>query len=229
MLKKILIGIIVLFILALVSLMLYLGSPFDPEQSDYFYMAPPENINRTIHNPDAGNTVFFARKAHETDGEYTLLQIDLEPGGGNTPHYHQEFSETFTAISGTLGLELQGEDVFLEEGESGKADIEEMHNFFNPTEDTIRFEVKIEPGNPGFEKFLYMLYGLANDNLTGEDGLPENPLHTAILVQYSDTYADIPGGWIISPMLKRLAGRAQRQGVESEMIERYYLNLGQAD
>lgn len=224
MLKKILIGIALLFALAIAGFLLFLGSPFDPEQSTYIHMDPPEEVTRAIYNSGADHYTTFLRKSADTDGEYTLLEIDLEPGGANGPHYHGQFSETFTAVEGTAGVHLNGEDIYLEEGESITAEIGDTHYFFNDGEERVRFQVRIEPGSPGFEKGLYILYGLINDGKVDEEGIPEDPLHLGLFVAYSDTRA--PGVLrVMNPFFNRLAGRAQRTGVESELVQRYYFSM----
>ena len=90
--------------------------------------------------------------------------------------------------------------------------------------DTITFTVRIEPGHPGFEKSLYILYGLANDGLVDEDGIPENIYHTAVFATLSDTGSSEVGS-LMSWIIRRLAGRAQRMDIEDELIERYYLAM----
>lgn len=222
--KKVFITVVIILFLGLTALFFYLGAPFDPEKSPYIHLDPPENLVRTIYNSGADHYTTFLQKSADTDGKYTLLEIDLEPGGENAPHFHGQFSETFTAIGGPVGVHVNGEDYYLSEGESLTAGIGDIHYFFNHGDDRARFQVKIEPGSPGFEKGLYILYGLINDGKVTDEGLPENPLHTSIFVAYSDTRA--PGVLrLINPIFTRLAGRAQRTGVESELVERYYFSM----
>jgi quercetin dioxygenase-like cupin family protein len=222
--KKVIYIISILVIAGILGFFLYLGTPYDPERSAYLNVEPPDSVARTIYNSRAGHKTTFIKKSAETNGEYTLLEIELAPGKGNDPHYHEQFNETFTAISGTLGVELNGEKILLEEGDVVIAETGDEHTFFNPTEDTIRFEVKIEPGSPGFEKALYILYGIINDGLVDEKGIPTDLHHAAVFVALSDTRSHEIGpfmSWLIS----RLAGRAQRNGIEDELIERYYLGM----
>jgi len=222
--KKILIAAGILILTVTAVFFLWLGEPFDPEKSPYIDQHPPENLVRTIYNSGADHYTTFLQKSADTNGEYTLIEIDLEPGGANGPHYHAQFSETFTAIEGTVGVHVNGEDHYLEEGESIVAEIGDTHYFFNNGEERVRFHVKIEPGSPGFEKGLYILYGLINHGKANEEGIPEDPLHTAVFAAYSDTRAT--GALrVTNPLMRRLAGRAQRSGVESELVERYYFSM----
>ena len=222
--KKVVIVILVLLVVLVGGFLLYMGAPYDQEKSVLHEVEVPENINRTIENHRAENRTTFLEKSDETGGEYSLLEIELGPGGENILHYHDDFTEEFTVRSGTLGLHLNGTDSLLEPGESALVERGDDHYFFNPSEeDTVRFEVKIEPGSPGFEKALYILYGIINDGLVDDDGIPENIYHTALFIELSDTRSPERSAlfnWFVS----RMAGRAQRNGVEEELIERYYLH-----
>jgi len=104
------------------------------------------------------------------------------------------------------------------------ADRDVTHRFFNDGDEPVRFEVLIEPGSPGFEKELYILYGLGLDGETDENGLPNDPHHSTVFVVLSDTQTRSLQGRILAPVLDRLAGWAQRLGIESEVMDRYYLN-----
>lgn len=225
--KKIfLVLIVIIAVMALgVTVFIYsLGAPFDPGQSAYINMTPPENLTRTIHNPTAGHVTTFVTKSHESDHEYTLLEIRLDPGGENAPHYHDSFSETFIGVEGQTGVSVNGEALYIEPGDTVVAEKGHVHYFFNDTDETVTFLVRIEPGSPGFEKALYILYGLANDGKTDEAGTPNDIFDTAIFVAYSNTRASGPLS-ILNPLFGRLAGKAQRDGVESRLIESYYLSM----
>ena len=57
-------------------------------------------MKRVINNPIFDDTVTFVKTSKETGGEYTLLEIQLSPGGGNPLHYHFDYEETFMAKEG---------------------------------------------------------------------------------------------------------------------------------
>lgn len=59
------------------------------------------------------------------------------------------------------------------------------------------FGVRIEPGQPGFEKSIYILFGLTKDGLVGADGLPKNPVRTAVVADLGGMYFPGAGGVII--------------------------------
>ncbi len=95
-----------------------------------------------------------------------------------------------------------------------------MHRFFNPGDERILFHVKAEPGSSGFEKSLY-IYGLANDGLTDEHGMPTDINHTAVFVRLSDTHVRGLLGFL-APVFRWMAQRAVKSGLQEELLERYY-------
>jgi quercetin dioxygenase-like cupin family protein len=142
---------------------------------------------RTITHPVFGDEVTFTHTTATSDGQLTELHITLQPGGGNEPHFHQEFAETFTAIEGPLGLLVDGKIHQLAPGETMTADIGVVHRFFNDSDQPVQFRVTIKPGHQGFEHMLRIMYGLANDGLANSKGLPRNLYHLGILSVISDT------------------------------------------
>ncbi|MGC3943752.1 MAG: cupin domain-containing protein [Chryseolinea sp.] len=178
-------------------------------------------MRRTIVNPVIKDTVTFLNTARESAKKLTEIEITLLPNGGNTLHYHKTYSETFTAIDGELGVRIgKTERRILKPGESYTVKPMQVHAFFNPGKETIRFNVKIEPGHEGFENTLRILYGLAEDGLTNAKSIPKSLTHTAVVLEMSDMNA--PGFLtFIAPVLKWLAGRAAAKGVDKQLIARY--------
>lgn len=176
---------------------------------------------RTIVNPLIKDKVTFIQTAAETQGERTLLRVELAPGGGNDLHYHKTFEEAFTVISGNLGIQLNRDIIELNAGESAIAPRGVSHRFFNLS-DTYPavFEVELLPASAGFETCLQVAYGLAADGLTSNSSAPKNLYHLALLVQWGDT--NLPGIFrLLEPVLRLLGKRAIRRGMDQELIQRY--------
>ena len=176
---------------------------------------------RTIENPIIKDKVVFLETAAESSGKFSLLQVELAPGGGNGLHYHKTFDETFTAIKGTLGVQVGRKVFFLKEGETATVPAGQLHRFFNPSDtEEIVFKVLIQPGSQGFEASLQVAYGLATDGLTNDKMVPKSLAHMALLVTWSDT--NMPGvfSWI-EPLFKWIARRAVKRGLDKELKERY--------
>jgi mannose-6-phosphate isomerase-like protein (cupin superfamily) len=176
-------------------------------------------MKRTIVNPVIKDTATFVQTAKESN--VSELEILLMPGGGNTPHYHKTYSETFIAVDGELGLRLAMDEVkILKPGERYTVHPMQLHCFFNPSGKQIKFRIVIEPGHEGFENSLRILYGLAADGLTDKKSIPKNLTHTALVVTMSDMNAPGLLTWMF-PLLKWIAMRAKVRGVEQRLLEQY--------
>ena len=140
-------------------------------------------MQRTIINPFYKDTITFLETASETGHQYSLGELTLMPGGGNPPHYHTAFEETFIAVDGILGLQLRNRKVFLRPGEIYTVPIGVVHNFFNPGKEEITFRVRLTPGHQGMEYALRIAYGMATDGLTNDKGLPKSLMAAALVME----------------------------------------------
>lgn len=175
---------------------------------------------RTFINPIVRDEVTFVNYSSETGGEFTEIDCLLMPGGGNPPHYHNAYAEIFTAVEGALGLQVGKRTMLLQPGQSATVDIGTVHRFFNSGNDPVRFHALVKPGHHGFENTLRIVYGLARDGECRKDGTPRSLIHLAVLMMMSDTR--IPGPMkLLTPLLRFLAKRARRKGIEAELIRRY--------
>lgn len=176
---------------------------------------------RVFENPDIKDRVCFLKSSAETNGAYTLIEVELEPGGGNALHYHTSFEEEFTAVDGQLSIGLANRQLHLKPGEKAIARINQLHRFYNASPHPIRFHVKLTPGSTDFEKSIAIAYGLAGDGLTRKGGIPKKLDHLAVTIELSNTR--LPGffAWIL-PWLLRRAKRARRKGILQELENRYW-------
>lgn len=175
---------------------------------------------RTIRNPVVGDELEFVKLASESGGEKTVIEVTLQPGGGAERHFHTSIVERFESLSGTLGVEADGKDLRLAEGESFAVIPHIAHRYFNPGADVIRFRVDITPGHRGFEQFLQIIYGLAVDGRTTSSGMPLNPLYTGVLLAMSDT--NLPGAIrVFEPVVRLLGWIGRMVGVDQSLINRY--------
>jgi quercetin dioxygenase-like cupin family protein len=176
--------------------------------------------NRVYENPVFGDKATFLKTAAETNGEYTQIRIELAPGGGNTLHAHEEFTETFTAGEGSLTVQLGRKQHVLQPGESLTVPLRTPHFFKNPSPQPITFLVELRPGHAGFERAVQIAYGLAKDGLTNKKGIPSRFAHLALLATSSGSY---PVGIysLMMPLFRWAAKRARARGVEKDLVEKY--------
>jgi mannose-6-phosphate isomerase-like protein (cupin superfamily) len=184
-------------------------------------MQEKRQTKRILENPAYKDKVTVLKTSDETNGEYSLGQLEIYPGGGNGLHIHTAFTETFTAIKGTLGVVIRDRKMYLKPGESLMIPQQTPHHFFNDNEETIVCNIKLQPGHQGFEKGIAIAYGLAAEGKSSKKGVPKSITHLALIMMLTDTYpAGVLG--LLKPIFRRLAVRARRKGIERDLLERYY-------
>jgi quercetin dioxygenase-like cupin family protein len=175
---------------------------------------------RRVHNPMQGDAATFLETCAESGGVRTLIEVELAPGDRNPPHRHLAYAERFTVVDGTLTVRVGDRELELKAGETAAAPIGALHSFANHTDTPARFRIELLPGHRGFEQMLQIAYGLAEDGLVDESGVPRRLAHAALLVELGDTRL-----WgrraLLHPLLRLVARRARRRGVERQLIERY--------
>ena len=200
--------------------------PSDVVKSKDIARIPPGMTNdsrRRIWTPVAKDWAIFEKYGRETNGEYTLLTVSLAPGCENAAHWHGSYSETFTAESGDVGIYSKSTgDMILSPGESATVTPGEVHYFFNRGKEDVQMKVKLHPAREGFEKGLYILYGLARDGKSANGGIPNNIMHSAVVFSMSDMWPAGLGGAILTPIMKALAFVGRISGMEERLVRQYW-------
>lgn len=184
----------------------------------------PNPKNRTISNKVTGETVTWVKYSHETNGEETVLLVDQLPGGGPPMHYHRTYDEYFEAVTGLLGFTVNGKEYTLQPGEARMVKIGNTHRFHNDTSELIQLRVTVRPAHAGLEKGLTILFGLANDGLVDETGVPNNVVDSAIFSSAEMTDTAFAGfqGWIMNHLVSVLAWYARWTGRQDRYLEKYW-------
>lgn len=146
---------------------------------------------RVFINPLIGDKATLIKSAEETQGAYSLLEIELVPGGGNMVHAHDLFSESFRVLEGELAITVDHCELTLHSGDAYTVEPNRFHCFRNKTENPVKFMVTLTPGHTGFEKSLAIAYGLAEDGEMNKDGIPQKFSHLSILAAMGGT--KLPG------------------------------------
>lgn len=173
---------------------------------------------RVFYNPVIGDKATLVKTSDDTNGEYTLMEIEVMPGGGNAVHVHETYSENFTVLEGRLTVSLNGLNRDLEPGESKTIPPNSPHCFSNYSNAPVKFLVEFRPAQPGFEKAIAIGYGLAADGLVDKKSMPKNILHAAVLVVLSGT---VPTGFLktLMPLFRLIAGFSKK--TEQQLIDKY--------
>lgn len=177
-------------------------------------------MERKIYNPIQKDTVTFLKTAADTNGEYTLVEVELADGGGVGLHYHKTYSESFESLEGELQVRLGKRIYILQPGQSATAEPKVNHLFRNRSGKPCRFRVKLKPASRGFEQSLQIGYGLARDGKCKPNGFPKDKLALAWLFEISES--NLPG-WmsLFEFILRRQAKKAKKKGIDKKLTEAY--------
>ncbi len=177
-------------------------------------------MERKIYNPIQKDQVTFFKTHADTNGECTLVEVELADGGGVGLHYHKTYSEKFDCLEGEVQVKLGKKLYTLRPGESATADPHIHHLFRNRSGKPCKFRVELRPASRGFEQSLQIGYGLANDGLTKSNGFPKDKLALAWLFDISES--NLPG-WmsLFEFILRKQAKKARQKGIDRQLTERY--------
>ena len=176
--------------------------------------------NRRIYNPVQKDYVTFLKTSAETNGQTTLVEVELAPKGGVGIHYHKTYSEKFDCLEGELKVQAGKIIHVLLRGQTVTALPNVNHRFFNTNSKVCKFRVELSPASSGFEQSLQIGYGLARDGQTNSKGFPKDRLALAWLFEISES--NLPG-WmsIFEFILRRQARKARAIGLDKKLIEKY--------
>jgi mannose-6-phosphate isomerase-like protein (cupin superfamily) len=183
------------------------------------YAARPTE-GRIYYNPVIGDKVVFLETCAQTGGAYTLIEVEVVPAGGPSLHAHRTYSETFIQVEGELQVQVGKEERILKPGDSWTVPAKTLHRFRNLSNKPVRFQVKLVPGNEGFENSVKLACGLAQEGLTNREGMPKNLSHAAVLLGFFDPH---PTGILrlMMPFFRWKARQARKRGIEAELMDRY--------
>ncbi|HTJ49329.1 MAG TPA: cupin domain-containing protein [Cyclobacteriaceae bacterium] len=175
---------------------------------------------RRIYNPIQKDYVTFLKTSAETNGEYTLVEVELAPKGGVGIHFHKTYSEKFDCIEGVVSVQLGSTVHQLSAGQTATAQPNINHRFFNTTDKVCKFKVELRPASRGFEQSLQIGYGLARDGEVRSNGFPKDRHALAWLFDISES--NLPG-WmsILEFILRRQARTARTKGLDKKLIDKY--------
>ncbi len=175
-------------------------------------------MKRTFENPVFGDKATILKSGSETNGECTLLEVEVAPGGGNSPHAHNAFTEKFHILHGELEVRIRNKKHILRQGDVAVVPSRASHHFTNSTSKTTTFLVELRPAQPGFEKAIAIAYGLALDGKVNKKGIPKKFAHVCILTVMSGT---TPSGIfkLFMPLFHLIAKRSRNK--EAALVNRY--------
>jgi len=145
----------------------------------------------TIVNPVTGERLVFELTSHDTNGELTLFDTFVEPGGTvAAAHVHPYQTEFFTVIEGRLSVKRGRKTYELGPGETALIEPGTAHKFWNAGEETLCFRTEVRPALQ-FESLIETMFGLAADGKTNKKGMP-GPLRLAVIAHHHFDVVRLP-------------------------------------
>ena len=177
-------------------------------------------MERKIYNPIQKDTVTFLKTSTDTNGECTLVEVELADGGGVGLHYHKTFSESFECLEGEVQVQLGKALHKLAPGQSATAHPNVNHLFRNRSGKPCKFRVELRPASRGFEESLQIGYGLARDGQCKPNGFPKDKLALAWLFEISES--NLPGWMSVFEFILRMqAKKARKKGIDKKLRAEY--------
>ncbi|KAK0125398.1 hypothetical protein ONS95_000585 [Cadophora gregata] len=197
------------------------------------HSTPSQQLPAGMHNPSRRKLTnhLIKDEAHiekysaETNGAYTQVRVTVAPGGGTPLHYHGSYDEHLTCTNGLLSCVIGNKTLTFTPGEMAVIPIGTKHRFFNASEsDDVEFVGKVVPAHEGFEKSLYICYGLAGDGECDEKGLPRSFVHLCLIADLGDMRW--PGFMLVAGfgnmLVKVVAAYARWSGEEDRLLKNYW-------
>jgi quercetin dioxygenase-like cupin family protein len=123
--------------------------PDDPKRQ--LTAARPDEDNALPHLGIVGDTYTILLTGDDTAGRYTLIDMQVPPGGGPPPHRH-DFEEMFTVLDGEIELTFRGEHSTARAGQTVNVPANAPHAFTNASGRPARLLCICSP--PGQENFF---------------------------------------------------------------------------
>lgn len=155
-------------------------------------MARSHDLPRTRRGDLIENTVTGERAIvlvgteDSADGRVVCF-MGVRPGGRVVgEHVHPSLTERFRVVSGRLGVRIDGVESELGPDDELTVRPGVVHDWWNAGHDEAQVVVEIDPGRR-FELMISTLFGLADDGLTNDKGMP-HLLQAAVI---ADEFADV--------------------------------------
>jgi mannose-6-phosphate isomerase-like protein (cupin superfamily) len=117
-----------------------------------------------------GSRMFFKAVAEQDDGDFSLMERTLPPGGRRPPpHRHSNCSEAYFVLDGAVQVQIEGRD--LDVGSQGFVLVPRgtAHTFGNATDDEARLLVIHAPAMDGYFAQLHELWNRASPPTPDEE------------------------------------------------------------
>jgi len=164
-------------------------------------------------NPVTGERALIREGSEEHHGARLVVDLFLRPGARvAAPHYHPGLSESFTVVSGRVGLLIDGRQSVATPGARVVVAPGVVHDWWNAGGREAMVRVVIEPA-ARFEAMILNLFGLAQDGKTDARGMPSLLQLVLLAQEFDDVIRFIrPSRWVQRLLFPLLAPFARWRG-----------------
>jgi len=139
-----------------------------------------------IENNVTGERAIVLVGTEESGDGKVVVFLGVRPGGAVVgEHVHSTLTERFRVVCGRLGARIDGSESELGPGDEVTIPPGVVHDWWNAGDEEAQVVVEIDPGRR-FEIMLSTLFGLANDGLTNEKGMPHLLQAAVIASEFRD-------------------------------------------
>ena len=143
---------------------------------------PRSYAGDVLENRVTGERAIVLVGTGDSDDGRVVALMGVRPGGAVVgEHFHHSLTERFRVLAGKLGVRIDGVEGTLYPGDEMTVRPGIVHDWWNAGDEEAQAIVEVNPGRR-FELMISTLFGLANDGLTNDKGMP-HLLQLAVIAQ----------------------------------------------
>lgn len=119
----------------------------------------------------------------DTDGAWSLIAAEADPGQGPGPHWHKEMIEGVYVLAGEVHFEIDGESRRAGPDKFVLVPPRKVHSFAVVSNEPARYLIMVSPG--GFEEYFEELQELRAEE---DEWPPSDMAHIIEVMERHDTY-----------------------------------------
>jgi quercetin dioxygenase-like cupin family protein len=163
-------------------------------------------------NAVTGERAVVRLGSDDTDGQSSVSDLYLRPGGGPNEHVHSYLHETFEVLGGRVAFRINGQEEITSPGRKLEVPPGVIHDFWNAGDEEAHVLVQVTPGRR-FEQLIETLWGMAAAGETDARGAPRPLLRLAVVAkEFQQEFQFVsPPRWLQKALFSVLApiGRAR--------------------
>ncbi|MEC0174583.1 cupin domain-containing protein [Paenibacillus favisporus] len=168
-------------------------------------------IGEKLVHPD-GRTVTFMKCETNEKGDFLIVEHRMTQRGAlNGPHWHPELTESFSVKEGRMRFLVDKKEIILEPGEEITVYPNQVHQFWNISEQDMVVTHVIRPPGRHWKMFA-LVHKLECEGKMSAKGVPRNLLWLGVAWECIDGYIVGPPKFIQKVFLGGLAKLAKWLG-----------------